>query len=214
MSTNTVTNQKESLFTTKRLVLIGMFSALAYVLMLIRLPFKFLGFLEFEFSDVPAVIAALVYGPAAGIVVELIKNLIKAVTASTTNGIGELANFFICSSFMLPVGLLYKFRKGKKSTQDNAKSNKALYMIFMFTVGTIAFTISGALLNYFVMIPLYAKLFGGMDTVVGSAASMVPAIKDLSSLILLGITPFNIVKGIVISIVGYYTFLLLRGKLQ
>lgn len=218
MKSNVVTTQRRSMFSTKQMVTIGLLSALAYVLMLVHLPFKYLGFLEFEFSDIPAVIAALIYGPFAGVFVELVKNLIKATTASTTGMVGELANFLISSAYIIPVGMLYKLRMKKKLQEvtvsnSAAKSRGVLYMFFIFTVGTIAMAATGALLNYYVMLPLYAKLFGGMDVIVGIASSNVSAVKDLASLVIIGITPYNIVKGIGISVLGYYTYRFLKGRL-
>jgi riboflavin transporter FmnP len=222
MKANVMSNQNKSLFSTRQMVTISLLSALAYVLMLIHLPFKFLGFLEFEFSDIPAVIAALTYGPFAGVVVELVKNLIKALTASTTGMVGELANFLISSAYIIPVGLLYKLRMARKlragndkvtSPANREKSKSMIYMVIIFGIGTAALALVGALLNYYVMLPLYAKFLGGMDAIVGIASSNVPAVKDLASLILLGITPFNIVKGIYISVIGYYTYRMLKGRI-
>jgi riboflavin transporter FmnP len=135
--------------------------------------------------------------------------------------VGELANFIISSAYIIPVGILYKLRKVKKfqtvslngngNTSDKARNG--LYMIFIFVIGTIAMSITGALLNYFVTLPLYAQLFGGMDVIVGIASANVSAVKDLSSLVIIGITPFNIVKGIYISVIGYYTYRFLKGKI-
>lgn len=216
MKTNAITNQRGTLFTTKQMIIISLFAALSYALQLISLPYKHLGFLEFEFSDIPAVIASLQYGPFAGILIEFIKNLIKAITASTTAWVGEATNFLISCAFILPVGLLYKMKKSKNSIsnkKDKSRAGELIYLVFIFTVAVITMTIAGALINYFVMIPLYAKAFGGMDSVIGFAASTVPAIKDLAGLVIIGITPFNIVKGITISVIGYYTYRLLRGRL-
>ncbi len=216
MKTNAITNQKGTIFTTKQMIIISMFAALSYALQLISLPYKHLGFLEFEFSDIPAVIASLQYGPFAGILIEFIKNLIKAITASTTAWVGEATNFLISCAFILPVSLLYKMKKSKGSIsdkKDKSRVGELIYLVFIFAVAVITMTIAGALINYFVMIPLYAKAFGGMDSVIGFAASTVPAIKDLAGLVIIGITPFNIVKGITISVIGYYTYRLLRGRL-
>lgn len=213
MNTNTMLNQRKTLFTTKQLVIISLFSALAYVLQLFHLPFKFLGFLEFEFSDIPAVIAALQFGPFAGVVVELIKNLIKALTASTTGCVGELANFLISSAYIIPVGILYKFRKNKITDPSNILKSK-IFLFIMFGFATICFAAAGAIINYFVTLPLYAKLFGGMDAVVGFASASLPAIKSLGALILIGITPYNIVKGIAMSFLGYYVYYFLRNVLS
>ena len=67
---------KKTLFSTRDLVIIGLFSALAYVLMLLESP-GYLGFLRIEFSDVPAILGGLGISPAAGVFIELIKNIIK-----------------------------------------------------------------------------------------------------------------------------------------
>ena len=191
-----------SMFTTKRMVTLAMLSALAYVLMLIHLPFKYLGFLELEFSDVPAVIASLVYGPVSGVVVELIKNAIKAVTATTTGGVGELANFLISACYVIPIGFLFQRLKGKTRVFGS------------FAAGMAGFIAAGIAVNYFITVPLYANLFGGMEIVVGVAAATVPAIKDLATIVILGITPFNIVKGLLMSFVGYMVYKLFRKSLS
>lgn len=216
MKTNTITNQRGTLFTTKQMVILSLFAALSYVLQLIHLPYKHLGFLEFEFSDIPAVIASLQYGPFAGILIEFIKNLIKAITASTTAWVGEATNFLISCAFILPVGFLYRMKRVKGSAVNRAgrsKVSEVIHLVFIFTVAVVSMALAGALINYFIMVPLYAKIFGGMDSVIGFAASTVPAIKNLAGLVIIGITPFNIVKGITISIIGYYTYRLLRGRL-
>lgn len=192
---------QSSLFTTKQLVTLAMLSALAYVLMLVHLPFKYLGFLELEFSDVPAVLAALLYGPAAGVAVELIKNVIKAVTATTTGGVGELANFLISACYVIPIGILFQRLKGKMKVFGS------------FAAGIAGFVVAGIIVNYFITVPLYAKLFGGMDIVVGAAKATVPAIKNLATVVILGITPFNIIKGLVVSFVGYLVYKLFRKSL-
>lgn len=179
---------------TKQMVIVSMFAALSYILMLLKLPIAYLGFLELEFSDIPAFVAGLAYGPAAAVLIELIKNLVKALINTYTGGIGEMANFIIISGYMVPVCFLFKkYKKGKK-------------LILAFAAGTIGMTIVGALANYFVMIPLYAKIFGGLDGILTGASKTVPAIHSLASLIVLGISPFNIFKGIMISFIGYYVY--------
>lgn len=191
----------KTMFTTKQMVTLAMLSALAYVLMLIHLPFKYLGFLELEFSDVPAIVASLVYGPLAGTIVELIKNAIKAITATTTGGVGELANFLTSACYVIPIGILFQRLKGKTKVFGS------------FAAGIAGFVVSGILVNYFITVPLYAKLFGGIEVVVGAAAATVPAIKNLATIVILGITPFNIVKGLLMSIVGYMVYKVFRKSL-
>ena len=59
----------------------------------------------------------------------------------------------------------------------------------------------GVLSNYFVMLPLYAKLFKmPMETIVAMGSKINPAIDSTLTLVLYSILPFNILKGLIISI--------------
>ena len=55
---------------------------------------------------------------------------------------------------------------------------------------------------------------GGMEAVVGVASATIPAVKDLATVVILGITPFNVVKGILVSVTGYTVFKAVRNVLQ
>lgn len=176
------------------LIKIALIGAIAGIIMLLKTPLAiFPNYLEIDISDVPAVIGAFVLGPVAGILIEAVKigvNLI--LTGTKTVGIGELANFLIGVSFVLPAGLIYK--KGK--TINSA--------IIGMIVGAISMVIAGALLNYFVLLPFYAKAYNMrvMDFV--EMAQILPVFGKLINskwdLIIFGISTFNIVKGAVITI--------------
>lgn len=192
--------EAKKLFSTNVLVIISLFSALSYVLMLLESP-AYLGFLRIELSDIPAIIGGIQFGPLAGVFIELIKNLVKVITATKTAGVGELANFIVSIAYVIPVSILYHSIKGKKK------------YALTFGSGIIAMTVAGYVVNYFITVPLYATLYGGIDNIISIAQATIPGIKDLNTLVLLGITPFNIVKGLLISIVGYYCYKLLRNRL-
>jgi riboflavin transporter FmnP len=195
---------KKSLFSTRELVIIGLFSALAYVLMLLESP-GYLGFLRIELSDVPAILGSLGLGPAAGVFIELIKNIIKVMSTKTI-GAGELANFVVGSAYVLPVGIIYRKWKGKNR------------FLVGYTVATVAMCVAGMLINYFVTLPLYSNMFGGTEALIGYVAGMTPGflpeINSLWKIIIIGITPFNVVKGIIIAVVSYYVFKLVKKPLQ
>ncbi|SHO49591.1 ECF transporter S component [Anaerocolumna xylanovorans] len=187
---------RRSVFTTRAMVTVSLLSALSYVLMLLESP-PYIGFLRLEFSDIPAILGAFWFGPAAGIVIEFIKNLIKAITATKTFGIGELANFVVSVAYVVPASLLFRKLKGKYKS------------VLAFSVATLSMMVIGFLMNYFVTVPMYAKMYGGIDNIV-AAASMVPGVKNMFTLILIGITPFNLVKGIFLGIVGHLTYEMLK----
>ena len=96
---------KEKLLTTKNVVLMGMFGALAGVLMLFEFPLPFLApsFYGLDVSEVPVLIGAFAMGPLAGAAIELIKILLNLVMkGSTTAGVGEVANFLIGCAYVKP----------------------------------------------------------------------------------------------------------------
>lgn len=194
-NTQVQTMKPINLFTAKSLTSIGVMAAMSCVLMFIKFPIAYIGFLELELSDVPAMLCALTYGPMAGVFVELIKNLIHMMATSTAT-VGEIANFTISSSYILGVSLVYKYSKSSK---------KQFYGYF---VGTLSLIIAGVVINYFVTLPMYIQLyFGGNEgALYGMAGAMIPAIQDMKTLLLLGFVPFNLVKGIFVSIATYYVW--------
>ena len=195
---------KKTLFSTRDLVIVGLFSALAYVLMLLEAP-GYLGFLRIEFSDVPAILGGLGLGPAAGVFIELIKNIIKALSTKTI-GAGELANFVVGSAYVLPLSIIYRKWKGKHR------------LLTGYVVGTVTMCVAGMIVNYFVTLPLYSNMFGGVDALIGFVGSMTPGflpeINSLWKIIIIGITPFNVLKGIMMAVVSYYVFKLVKKLLQ
>ena len=195
---------KKTLFSTRDLVTIGLFSALAYVLMLLESP-GYLGFLRIEFSDVPAILGGLGYGPAAGVFIELIKNLIKVLSTKTI-GAGELSNFLVGSAFVIPLSIIYRKWKGKHK------------LLVGYVVSVISMCIAGMLVNYFITVQIYSNMFGGMEALIGFVGGMtpgfLPTIDSMWKLIVIGITPFNVVKGTMMAVVSYYVFKLVKKPLQ
>lgn len=103
---------------TKTLVTVGMLSTIAYVLMLLNFPIPpFPSFLLIDFSDIPALIASLVFGPVAGIFVELIKNILDYFMKGSPTGVpvGHIANFAAGIIFILPTWYVYTKLKTKKA---------------------------------------------------------------------------------------------------
>ena len=98
----------ERILNTKAIVLIGMFSAVSTVLMLFEIPMPFApSFYKLDFSELPALIAGFAYGPVAGVMVEFVKIILKTLIKGTSTAfVGELANFVIGCSLVLPAHLV------------------------------------------------------------------------------------------------------------
>jgi len=182
--------KKNKKFTVRSYVLIGMMSALSYCLMFLNFPLPpFPSYLQVDFSDVPALLAAFILGPVAGILVELIKNIIDYFLTGSESGIpvGHIANMIAGVSFILPTYFIYNKIKTKKG------------MIFGLCVSVIMMTSLLSLFNYFVLLPVYYALMN--LSIEGSI---------LKDTIVSAIIPFNLLKGVIISIL----FILVFSKMQ
>ena len=180
---------KKNLFTTSVLVKISILSVISYLIMFIEFPIVFApGFLKLDFSDIPAIIGGFALGPVAGIFIELIKNLLHFVTKSSTGGVGEIANFLIGGAFVFISSGIYHIKKNKRNA------------IIGCLVGTVVMSIVGALANYYILIPFYANMFP-IDAIVQMGTVVNKNIVDVKTLIYYGVVPFNIFKGIVMSVV-------------
>ena len=174
----------------KYIAKVGVLSALATILMLFEFPLPIApSFYELDFSEVPVLIGSFSLGPIAGILIEFIKILINLLINGTdTFFVGELANFLMGCSFVLPAAFFYKHKKTLKRA------------LIGMVIGTLSLVLVGGLCNYFLMIPAYVYLAGyPMDAVIGMGTAVNPAIKDLLSLILIAVVPFNLIKGVLCS---------------
>ena len=178
----------------KALVQIGMLSAIAVVLMMFDIPLPFAPtFYKIDLSEVPVLVGCFAMGPMAGVLVELVKILLNLVlTGTQTAGVGEIANFIIGCSFCVPAGLIYRTRKSA--------------LIGMVT-GTVLMIVIGCFVNAFVLLPTYAAAFGmPIDALVGMGTAVNSHITSLSTFVMFAVAPFNLVKGIVVSLIVFLIY--------
>ena len=90
---------------------IGLFSALAYVVVLVCLAIPNVnGFLSIEIKDAVITIASFIYGPIAGPIISAIVSLLEA-PISGTGPWGFLMNFASSSVFALTATFIYRAKK-------------------------------------------------------------------------------------------------------
>lgn len=175
---------------TKTIAKVGVLSAVATVLMLLEFPLWFApNFYELDFSEVPVLLGTFALGPVAGISIEFVKILINfAINGTDTGGIGELANFIVGCSFVVPAGFIYKHKK------------TFFTAIIGLAAGTFALAAAGSVMNYYLLLPLYSKIYGApIQAFIDMGAALNPAITDLKTFVLYAVVPFNLFKGIAIS---------------
>ena len=106
---------KEPVFTTRKMAMVGMFSAIAMILHVLDFPIPFApSFYKLDFSELPILVGTFAFGPAAGVMMEFVKILLKLLVKGTSTAfVGDLANFAVAGQF-LPASAVYAFRKTKK----------------------------------------------------------------------------------------------------
>ncbi len=179
--------------TSKRVALIGIFAALAGVLMYFEIPMPFApSFYGVDLSEVPVMISGFMLGPVAGVITEFLKIVIKLVIKpSSTAYIGEFANFIVGCTFVIPATIIYKIKKTKK-----------MATIGMAT-GTVVMIVAGCFVNAFILLPAFARFYGGMpmSALIDMGTKVNGNITNLFTFIILAVAPLNLVKGLAITIV-------------
>lgn len=170
---------------------IGILATISYFLRFIEFPLPiFPVFLKLDISDVPAVFGGLAMGPAAGFIILTIKNIMQIISGgSSTGGIGEIANLVIAGAYVVVVCMAYKKLRSKKG------------VIIGSIIGTIAMAITGAIIDYYVIFPLYAKIMIPMEQIIQMGQIINPRVTDLYKFMIWLVIPFNIIKGVLTTIV-------------
>ncbi|HCB95196.1 MAG TPA: ECF transporter S component, partial [Ruminococcus sp.] len=189
--TNTI-ERKHSLFTTRKMVLTAMMSAVAIVIYYLDFPVPFMpGFIKLDLSNVISLVAGFSMGPVAGVTVCLIKNLVHLVIKGfgTTMGIGDIFDFVTSAVFALTAGLIYLKNKTRKGA------------VISCLIGVVVFTLISLPLNYFIVYPIYFKAYGGEQAILGAYKAIRPETDSIFEALCIFNLPFTFVKGVLCALV-------------
>ena len=182
----------------RRLVFSALMAAMSVVLaefLSFKVPFV-PSFLTFDFSDVPAMMASLTMGPVSGVFVCLVKNLFGLMTTKT-GGIGELSNFILSVSLVLPAGLIAH------------KSDKLSRAIIGCSAGAVIMALVSFPSNYFIVYPVYIKAMS-LDYIMSKYQDKLAGVESLTQCLLIFNMPFTFVKGACAAIVSIILYKKLR----
>lgn len=188
---------------TRLIVNIAMLSAIAVVLSFIEAQIPiFPFFLKIDIADIPAVIGATVFGPLPAVIIVFVKNILHGIIGSSSAGVGELANFLIGSSLIIPLGITMR------------KEKSLMNYIIGAVLGVILMIISASVLNIYVLLPMYETVMNfPVDEVISVCNAINSNVTDLTGYILFIIVPFNLLKGAIVMTLGYFLFKALRKPL-
>lgn len=177
----------------QKMVSIAMLAAIGTVLQFVAFPIMpAFSFLKIDFSDIPILLGMFLYGPLAGVITAFVRSLLHLFLTGLApqNMVGDFASFLASSIFTLPI--FYFFGKKK-----NIRTNRIVGLVS----GILALTIFMSIANYFFITPVYLQLYGvTTQQFLGTS---------LASYVAIGIVPFNLIKGLLVSGV----FLVLHAKL-
>lgn len=184
--------KSSSSLATHRLALVACLGALSFVLMLFEFPIiPVAPYLKVDFSDVIVLIATLIDGPVTGIAVAVMKAVLHALVNGLSVGtlLGSFSDLLAAVALLLPFGWLMKRSRSPKQFWASA------------VVGTILMTVLMALANWWVLTPLYMKLWSWKPTL------------PIVQLVVTGVVPFNLVKGLLVAVVTALIYFHLPARL-
>ena len=169
----------------------AIFSAISGVLMLMEIPLFFApGFYKLDISEMPVLICTFYLGPVAGVTAEMLKVMVKLLIKGTSTAfVGDFANFVVGCSFVLPASCIYHMKKSKRGA------------LIGMIAGTLVMTIFGSLFNAVYLLPTFAELFGmPLEAIIKMGNDINSAINSVSTLVLFCVVPFNLLKGIIVTV--------------
>lgn len=184
------------------IIVTALLAAIAAVLYFLGFPiFPAAPFLRLDFSDIPALLAAVVLGPVYGVAVNLIQNFIGLIAGSFAAhaGMGNLMNFVVGAAFVVPYAIIVR-RAQKKHSRIRCKD-----VILAGVVSIVSIVVIGFGMNTIVL-PLFFRFIIGMDP--AEIWAMVWSTIVFS-------TVLNAIKGVILTTVGtILIYLPLRGVLE
>ena len=178
---------------TLKLVQIAIFSAIATVISMIRIPVFFApSFYRLDLSDTVVLMSGFSLGPAAAVMTEFLKVFLKIlIKGSASLGISDLAKLTIGLALVLPATIIYK----KNRTFKGA--------CISLMVGTFCSVMLAALMNYFVLLPAFEALFNISEKKNISTVQLInPLVIDKLTFVLFVVSPFNLVESVINSLLA------------
>lgn len=178
---------------TRQIVIVGILAALAWVVSTLSFPIlPWVPFLKVDFSDIPILLGMYIYGPITGIAIAAVRSLLSYVSTGGEAGfpIGDTAAFISSLAYTLPV---YYFVKSKIS--------KAKTIGLGGLTATLSLTTVLTFLNWLVIAPLYVKVMGF-------------SVGPMREYLTVSVIPFNIAKGLLVSVVFFGIFYKLYDYLE
>lgn len=178
--------------TLRHMTVAGLFGAIAFVLMFFNFSIPVISpFAEFDLSALPELIGGYVLGPLGAIYITTIKLLLKLLFQGTSSMFtGEVQNFILSLSYVLPAILYYRKHKTKKGA------------VIGLVIGSIVSIVMAVLTNLYLIFPAYIKLYGmNWDGIIEICTAANPMITNIPTFVAFSVIPFNVILRLVSSVI-------------
>ena len=186
----------------KKITIVGILAALSvifYIFLKFPLPFIFPSFLDIQLSNLPVILAGLIFGPAEACIIVVVRFAVKLPMTSTA-GIGEIADLVIGLAVALSVSLIYQKMRTKKGG------------IISLIVTSIIWVTCAILMNTLVLLPWYVEAYG-FEAVFG----MLKIIRNITPdnymlyYVLFAVIPFNALLATTVSLITFFVYKRISG---
>ena len=176
----------------RRMTLAAVMGAVAFVLIFINFGVPFLSpVAEFDLSALPELIGGFILGPVGAVMIIVVKLGLKlAIQGTESMFTGEIQNFLLSVSYVLPAVLYYRRHRTKKGAAVG------------LAIGAVTSVVVAVFTNLYIIFPFYIKLYGmNWDSIVAMFSAVNPWIKNIPTMVAFSVIPFNLIKCIVHSII-------------
>ena len=190
---------------TKRLTIGALFGAIAFVLMFFSFPIPILSpFAELDLSAVPELIGTFILGPVGGVGIITVKLLLKLVFQGSSSMLtGEVQNFLLECSYVIPATLFYQRNKTKKGA------------VIGLVIGSVCAIIAAVLTNIYLIFPAYMKLYGmDWDSILGIFGEVNPLINNIPTMVAFSVIPFNVVSRVLTAVITMVLYKKISGLIK
>lgn len=183
-----MTQPKRKLFTTRNMATMAVLAAVATLLFYLEIPVVL--FYKLDFSNLPVLLGTFSMGPLAGTIILLIKSVL-GLLHTTSQGVGELADFLMGAAMLLPAGIIYQQSKSRRGA------------IIGMVVGGLCATMAGVLTNVYILIPFYGVAYHmPVEQIIAMGQALIPSLDTVWKFVFAITAPFNVLKWTSISILG------------
>ena len=176
----------------RRMTAAALFGAMAFILMLFAFSVPVISvFAEFDASGLVEMIGGFILGPVGAVEIITVKLLMKILFKGSSSMLtGEIQNFILSVSYVLPAVFYYQRHKTKKGAMIG------------LVLGTVSSIIMAVITNLYFVFPIYIKLYGmNWDGIIEMCSEVNPWITNIPTFVAFSVVPFNVISRGVISFV-------------